>query len=66
MDLKEYHIVFVRCAYSYIFNDLEEKTLILQPAINITYQHGNLRIWFINVSHLSRAVIYISASILEI
>ena len=35
--------------------------LILQPAINISYQHGRLRTCFINVSHLTRDVMVIQS-----
>jgi len=59
MDLKEYCSVFVRCSHSYMFNRLEEMNLILQPAINIGYQHGRLRTGFINASHLTREVMFI-------
>jgi hypothetical protein len=59
MDLKEYYSVFVRCSDSYVFNCLEEMNLILQPAINMRYQHGRLRTCFINVSPLTREVMFI-------
>jgi hypothetical protein len=59
MDLSEYSSVVVRCAGSYIFNNIKEMKLILKPTINIRYQHGRLRTWIINVSHLTREVMFI-------
>ena len=41
------------------FNCFKEIKLILQPAINIRYQRGRQRTCFINISHLTPAVMFV-------